>query len=114
MPLLAGLAVHTADQVNLRVNVIRALNLPDKIDSKQSIEFIQKSKSNCNLICLKIQKVPTLLDRSSKSHSSGAVSGRLAATDQVLRGIRNSACPSSKKKLIIQIRSEGKKERKMM
>lgn len=33
MPLLAGLAVHTADQVNLRVNVIRALNLPDKIDS---------------------------------------------------------------------------------
>jgi hypothetical protein len=33
VPLLAGLAIHTTEQVSLRVNVIRALNLPHKIES---------------------------------------------------------------------------------
>lgn len=38
VPLLAGLAIHTTEQVTLRVNVIRAQNLPHKNESK----FIQK------------------------------------------------------------------------
>lgn len=33
VPLLTGLAIHATEQVSLRVNIIRALNLPHKIDS---------------------------------------------------------------------------------
>ncbi|XP_057380224.1 coiled-coil and C2 domain-containing protein 2A-like [Daphnia carinata] len=49
MPLLAGLAIHTTEQATLRVNVIRALNLPHKIEKGSMVHpFVEVSFQKCS------------------------------------------------------------------
>ncbi|XP_032782110.2 coiled-coil and C2 domain-containing protein 2A isoform X1 [Daphnia magna] len=49
MPLLAGLTIHTTEQVTLRVNVIRALNLPHKIERGSMVHpFVEVSFQKCS------------------------------------------------------------------
>nr|CAH0107288.1 unnamed protein product [Daphnia galeata] len=44
VPLLTGLAIHATEQVSLRVNIIRALNLPHKIDRNSMVRpFVEVS-----------------------------------------------------------------------
>ncbi|KAI9557976.1 hypothetical protein GHT06_014729 [Daphnia sinensis] len=49
MPHVAGLAIHTTEQVTLRVNVIRALNLPHKIERGSMVRpFVEVSFQKCS------------------------------------------------------------------